>query len=88
MIDLNLIEKGVDYKKLNISFIIFICTFDIFKKGRHIYTFRNVCQEEPDIVLEDGATRIFLNARGILDDVDDDIKDFLHYLVGEPMDNR
>ena len=31
MIDLNLIQKGVDFNKLNKSYVIFICTEDIFE---------------------------------------------------------
>jgi len=42
-IDLDLISKGEDYRKLTKSYIIFICTFDLFNKGRHKYTFKNVC---------------------------------------------
>ena len=30
MIDLNLIERGADYSELKKSYIIFICTFDVF----------------------------------------------------------
>jgi predicted transposase/invertase (TIGR01784 family) len=30
-----LISKGEDYRKLAKSYIIFICTFDLFNKGRH-----------------------------------------------------
>lgn len=37
MIDLQLIDKGESYKKLNKSYVIFICLRDIFHKGRHIY---------------------------------------------------
>ena len=40
-IDLDMIQKGEDYEKLRKSFVIFICTFDPFNKGRHIYTFQN-----------------------------------------------
>ena len=46
LIDLNLIEKGEVYNKLNKSYVIFICMSDVFKKGRHIYTFENICIEE------------------------------------------
>ena len=50
-IDLDLISKGEDYNKLNKSFVIFICTFDPFNKGRHIYTFENRCNEDHSILL-------------------------------------
>ena len=42
MIDLQLIDRGQHYKKLNRSYIIFICPFDLYGKGRHIYTFENI----------------------------------------------
>ena len=37
--DVVLLEKGTDvtYNDLKDSYIIFICTFDLFEKGRHIY---------------------------------------------------
>lgn len=39
MIDLQLIDKGdKSYNKLNRTYIIFICTFDLYNQGRHIYT--------------------------------------------------
>lgn len=33
MIDLSILEKGDSYKNLKRSFIIFICTFDLFGEG-------------------------------------------------------
>ena len=39
LMDLQLIDKGQTYRRLNRSFIIFICLEDIFGHGRHIYTF-------------------------------------------------
>ena len=41
MIDIELLEKGQDYSELKNSIIIFICTFDEFGGGRHLYTFEN-----------------------------------------------
>ncbi|MCM1569788.1 MAG: Rpn family recombination-promoting nuclease/putative transposase, partial [Roseburia sp.] len=63
-IDINLIEKGSGYKALKKSYVIFICTYDAFKAGRHIYHFENVCREDPSIRLEDGTEKIFLNTKG------------------------
>jgi len=45
MIDLQLIDKGRFYDDLNRSYVIFICPFDLYGKGRHIYTFENICKE-------------------------------------------
>ena len=41
MIDGDLLKAGVDYDELNLTYIIFICPFEPFHEGRHMYTFRN-----------------------------------------------
>ena len=51
MIDLNLLERGADYKELKKSYVIFICPFDQFQEGLHKYTFENQCKEIPELVL-------------------------------------
>lgn len=87
MIDLQLIEKGQSYKKLNQSYIIFIGQFDLYEKGRHIYTFENVCKEDTSICLKDGTTKIFLNTKGKMDDVSKELKAFLDYAAGKKSDD-
>ena len=84
MIDLNIINKGEDYKHLKKSFVIFICTFDPFDRDRYIYTFNRQCKEEPDIFLNDDATTIVLNCTGHKGDISDDLKNLLHYMAGQP----
>ena len=46
MIDLQLIDRGQSYRRLKPGYIIFICLEDPFGKGRHRYTFVNVCTED------------------------------------------
>lgn len=87
MIDLQLIEKGESYNKLKKSYVIFICTFDLFGQGRHIYTFENVCLQDENIRLNDEATKVFLSSKGTMEDVDEDVKAFLKYLNGELVKN-
>ena len=82
MIDINIVAKGDDYTMLKTSFVIFICTFDPFHKKRYIYTFRNRCVEQDGLELGDATTKIFLNTKGTIGDVDDDIKKFLAYVDG------
>ncbi|NRY63769.1 Rpn family recombination-promoting nuclease/putative transposase [Clostridium beijerinckii] len=79
-IDLDLISKGEDYRKLAKSYIIFICTFDLFNKGRHKYTFQNVCLEDSDIILNDQAQKILLNTKGIMKDLSYELLEFLDYI--------
>ena len=79
-IDLDLINKGEDYRKLAKSYIIFICTFDLFNKGRHRYTFETVCKEDNSIKLEDDTNKIILNTKGVMKDLNDEIIEFLKYV--------
>lgn len=69
MIDLHIQEKGEDYASLKKSFVIFICTYDPFGKGRRVYTFENRCIEDTSIALGDEATKIILNAKGTVGEV-------------------
>ena len=79
-IDLDMITKGEEYDELQKSFVIFICTFDPFGKGRHIYTFQNICKEDNSLELGDETTKLFLNTKGKLKDVDKDMVEFLKYI--------
>ncbi|MCC8059552.1 MAG: Rpn family recombination-promoting nuclease/putative transposase [Clostridiales bacterium] len=81
MIDTSLLNKGEYYAKLNRTYIIFICLDDVFGKGRHQYTFANICQEDTSVSLGDEAIKIFLNASGVLDDVNPELKNFLDYVA-------
>lgn len=87
MIDLQLIDKGQYYKELTRSFVIFICPSDVFGKGRHIYTFENTCKEDQTLLLQDGTTKIFLNADSQMDDVSGELKAFLDYVIGKKSDD-
>lgn len=87
LIDLQLIDKGQTYQKLNRSFIIFICLEDIFGHGRHIYTFENLCKEDSSISMGDETTKIFLNADSKMDDVSKELKAFLDYVGGKITDD-
>lgn len=87
MIDLNILEKGEHYSKLKRSIVIFVCTFDLFGKGRHIYTFENRCKEDPELQLGDDTVRIVLNTKGTMDDVSPELKRLLSFIDGgEPED--
>ena len=87
MIDLQMIDRGESYKQLKPSYIIFICPFDMFAKGRHLYTFQNICKEDHKILLKDEVTKIFLNAYGYMDDVSKELKAFLDYVAGKPTED-
>ena len=67
--------------------VIFICNFDPFNLGRHIYTFKNICMEERDLVMDDGATTIFLNTKGKDNAVSPRLKAFLKLVEGQSSDD-
>ena len=83
VIDLNILQKGQDYTKLKKSYVIFICTFDPFGEGRHIYTFCNTCQENTALTLDDDAVKIILSTKGTMDDVSPEMKRILDYIDGK-----
>ena len=83
MIDLGILEKGENYKNLKCSFIIFVCTFDLFGKGRHIYTFENCCIQDCAIRLGDDAVKIILNTKGIMNDITPEMKRVLDFIDGK-----
>ena len=63
------------------TFNIMITPFDLFGEGRYCYTFHARCDENPSLVLKDGATRIFLNTRGTnRDEVSEELIQFLEYM--------
>ena len=83
ILDMYHIQKGQKYTTLNDSYVIFICTFPVFTGKRHKYTFRNVCIEDYDIALNDGATKLFLSTKGTQNDVSKPLQAFLDYIDGQ-----
>lgn len=64
-IDVSLLPPGeVDFNKLPDSFFILVAPFDVFGKGLYRYTFVGTCIECPELQLQDGAVRIFINTKG------------------------
>ena len=82
VIDMDKLEKGCHYSELNKSYVIFICTFDYFKCDYYKYTFTNKCTEIEGMEMNDETTKIFLNSKGHLGDVSDDLKKFLDCVNG------
>ncbi len=81
-IDSKLLEPGVlDFNELNSVFLILIAPFDLFGRGRYRYTFTMRCDEEPDLALEDGAARIFLNTHGTDEEnISPELKELLDFM--------
>ncbi len=54
---------------------------DIFGAGRHSYTFENVCVQDKTIYLKDEAIKVFLNPYSDMNDVDEELSNFLLFLA-------
>ena len=79
-LNLDTLKDSGNYGELPNAYVIFICTFDPFGKGRHIYSFQNYCTEDKNIVLEDGAYTVYLNTKGRLKDISPELKRFLDFV--------
>ena len=83
LLDLEMLERGAHFSELQESFVIFICRFNLLDEaGRHRYSFRNLCVEDPSLELEDGTEKIFLCTEGAAEDISPEMKQFLAYVAG------
>jgi len=79
--DVSTTPTGAKYRNLPDNILIFICTFDPFNRTFPRYTFQHTCDEDPELKLQDGSLRIFLNATANhLDSLDQKLQAFYHYL--------
>ena len=78
-IDIDLMNQGMTFKELPESHVIFICTFDPFKAGRAIYTFKERCDED-DMFLNDGTVKHFFNCTYMGADIPNEISKLYDYI--------
>ena len=84
-IDMEILLSGLSYKELPDTYVIFICDFDPYGKGKYRYTRKAICEEEPELLMEDGAHTIFLSTKGTnKDEVPPELVRFLEF-VGTPL---
>ena len=83
MIDQEILSTGTDYIFLKETYIIFICTYDPFGKGKYVYHFHMTCDEDENIQLHDKMNWIFYNTTADLSDAPEGIKKFLSYVENE-----
>jgi len=81
MLDMDHLRQHMSYSELPDTYIVFICLDDPFHRDSVRYTFRETCEELPDLKLEDGSTIIFINSKG-RDGTSPELQDFLEYLNG------
>ena len=83
MIDSDNLLKGQDYSELPSSFIIFICKYDHFKLNLPIYTFKNRCEENLSLLLNDKTIKIMYNSTAYKNEKDMEISAFLEYICNQ-----
>lgn len=79
-IDISVLNKGNSYCKLNDSFVIFICLFDAPGKRKPVYSFENICLEDRQILLHDGAKKVIINAAAFNKIEDKNLSGLLIYI--------
>ena len=88
VIDMDMLKKGENFDQLNPLVLIFICTFDFYKEGRYVYTFKSRCLENLELELANDVTVKLVNAKGKHGQVNTLLKNFLRYVMtNEPVDD-
>ena len=80
MMDSDNLLKGQNYNDLKESYVIFICLSDPFKLGLPVYTFKNLCEENPAAELNDKSYKVFYNASAYEKETDKELFALLHYI--------
>ena len=63
--------------------MIFICNYDPFERDRYIYTFENICREEPDLSFGDETTKVVVNTQGSRGEISEEMLEVINYLKDE-----
>ena len=88
VIDMDMLKQGENFDQLNPLVLIFICTFDFYKEGRYVYTFKSRCLENLELELANDVTVKIVNAKGKQGPVNDLLKNFLEYVMtNKPVDD-
>ena len=56
--------------------------------NQHMYEFRNICVTNPEVQLDDGSVKIFLNTKGTVGEISPELRSFLKYLEGEKLSGK
>lgn len=79
LIDLDQLSKGDDYVRLKNTYIIFICTFDIFGLGKPVYFFENY-DIKNRLKFNDRSYRIIVNTKSMECEMTNELKALFDYI--------
>ncbi len=86
-IDAVSLKSGEGYQHLKRVIVVMIVPFDPFGKDRVVYTIRNMCQEEPRMLYDDGARTIFLYTKGTRGRSTRKLRELLCYIENTTAEN-
>ncbi len=85
--DTDYLKKKQSYRTLPETNILFICTFDPFGEDLPQYTFRNRCDEVPELAMQDGTSKYFFNCTCEGEEIPEDMQALFRYIMtGKPTD--
>ena len=88
-IDMEILLAGASYGELPDTYVIFICDFDPFNKGKYRYTKQSICKEAPELAMDDGAHTIFLSTKGTNDEeVPEELVKLLKFVGAQPSESE
>ena len=78
--DMEMLLSGIDYTELPESYVIFICCYDPWERGKYRYTIESNCRECPDLDVQDGTHTIILSNCGTNpEDIPPELVHFLEF---------
>ena len=80
IMDVDSLEKGRVYTELKNSVIIFLCTFDPFKKAIPCYTVKRECLQDRSVGIDDGAVVHIFNCTAYEKVKNESLKAFLKFV--------
>ena len=80
--DTGILGKGMDYRRLRDSYVVFVCKFDPFDRGEKLYHFETVDRRHADLKTEDGRHIMFLNTKGTVGELEPDMEALFSYING------
>ena len=81
MCDLDALGKGANYEELQEQYILFLCSKDIFGKGKPIYRFQNREDSDPGILMGDLCYKNYYIFKKFDEIKDASIREYMQYFA-------
>ena len=78
-IDRQILNAGDNYEDLRDSYVIFVCRYDPFGRGKAVYQFKTI-EENLLLKLEDGCNTIVLNTKSPTAEIPEELKPLFEYI--------